>query len=144
MVAHALQKRSTINTWSSWDRQGMWQIPKKWHTTVRERGRKSFVLAGKNKWRQSGPKEIKLRNGRGRGVNFPDLLSYKLLFGENEAQRKKWAGSKWWRALKASPELFVITEIKHLDDWSLHPDIWHYPNTGLRILRFKKKKIKKI
>lgn len=96
------------------------------------------MLAGKNKWRQSGPKEIKLRNGGGRGVNFPDLLSYKLLFGENEAQRKKWAGSKWWRALKASPELFVITEIKHLDDWSLHPDIWHYPNTGLRILRFKK------
>lgn len=46
------------------------------------------MLVDKIKCRQPGAKEIKLKNGGGMRINFPDLLSYRLLFGENGSIKK--------------------------------------------------------
>lgn len=55
------------------------------------------MLVDKNKWRQSEANEIKLRNGWGRRVNFPVLLNYRLLFGENGSKKKN---VSWIKVMK--------------------------------------------
>lgn len=55
------------------------------------------MLVDKMKCRHSGAKEIKLKNGEGIRINFPDLLSYRLLFGENGSIKKN---VSWIKVMK--------------------------------------------
>lgn len=95
-VAHALLERSTISTQSP-QQVGYGKYHRNGIKQVREQGKKSFVLVDKKKWRQSGAKEIKLRNGRSRRVNFPDLLNYRSLFGEKGSIKKN---VSWIKVMK--------------------------------------------
>lgn len=95
-VAHALLERSTISTQSS-QQVGYGKYHRKGIKQVREQGRTSFVLVDKNKWRQTGAKEIKLRNGRSRRVKFPDLLNHRSLFGEKGSIKKN---VSWIKVMK--------------------------------------------
>lgn len=48
-------------------------------------------------------KEIKLKNGGGKRINFPELLSYRLLFGENGSIKKNVSWIEVMMGLEGQP-----------------------------------------
>lgn len=101
------------------------------------------MLVDKTKWRQSGGNKIKLRNGRRRRVNFPDLLNYRLLFGEKGSIKKNVSQIKVRKGLEGQSRAICLY-IDKTSVWLIFPSRYLALSQNLTWnFKIKEKKIKR-